>query len=423
MEIKDILEELSVFGNDRPVPKEALAEAVRHKEEIVPILLDSLDAIYEKARAREMEEDFDDPVYGLSAYAVFLLAEMREQSAYPKLLRLLTLDSDDLDFALGDIVSYVGNSLYSTYNGDLNAAKKILCSSNLDPFARGQVLDLLEGIFRDGRLSREELTGFLRERLAALGGSDDEAIFGAMLASLIASIDFYELVEDVREAFRLEKIDLMHMGDFDSFFDYLYNEDRDEQSPRMVTDTAEELSGWACFKDDTPKGPSISEILSWKAGRNDPCPCGSGKKFKKCCLPKQEELLLEDSRGFGWEMEWDRYPPVERQGDRPGLSDFYSEDAIEVDRLAYRALLMLRRPNTWQRSEPWKTKTEAKKLLWDAFEKFQQICETQNLHTVDEYDRAHKLHYYAKEWLDVLGDMLENADEEQYQAVRSVLEG
>ena len=21
-------------------------------------------------------------------------------------------------------------------------------------------------------------------------------------------------------------------------------------------------------------------------GRNDPCPCGSGKKFKKCCLEK-----------------------------------------------------------------------------------------------------------------------------------------
>jgi len=20
-------------------------------------------------------------------------------------------------------------------------------------------------------------------------------------------------------------------------------------------------------------------------GRNDPCPCGSGKKYKKCCLP------------------------------------------------------------------------------------------------------------------------------------------
>jgi preprotein translocase subunit SecA len=26
-----------------------------------------------------------------------------------------------------------------------------------------------------------------------------------------------------------------------------------------------------------------------KIGRNDPCPCGSGKKYKKCCLPKETE--------------------------------------------------------------------------------------------------------------------------------------
>jgi uncharacterized protein YecA (UPF0149 family) len=26
--------------------------------------------------------------------------------------------------------------------------------------------------------------------------------------------------------------------------------------------------------------------LSEKLGRNDLCPCGSGKRFKKCCLPK-----------------------------------------------------------------------------------------------------------------------------------------
>jgi preprotein translocase subunit SecA len=24
-----------------------------------------------------------------------------------------------------------------------------------------------------------------------------------------------------------------------------------------------------------------------KIGRNDPCPCGSGKKYKKCCLLKK----------------------------------------------------------------------------------------------------------------------------------------
>lgn len=26
-----------------------------------------------------------------------------------------------------------------------------------------------------------------------------------------------------------------------------------------------------------------------KIGRNDPCPCGSGKKFKKCCIEKMSE--------------------------------------------------------------------------------------------------------------------------------------
>lgn len=29
-----------------------------------------------------------------------------------------------------------------------------------------------------------------------------------------------------------------------------------------------------------------------KIGRNDPCPCGSGKKFKKCHMGKEEELAL-----------------------------------------------------------------------------------------------------------------------------------
>ena len=28
-------------------------------------------------------------------------------------------------------------------------------------------------------------------------------------------------------------------------------------------------------------------------GRNDPCPCGSGKKFKKCCINKTEDEWRE----------------------------------------------------------------------------------------------------------------------------------
>jgi uncharacterized protein len=30
--------------------------------------------------------------------------------------------------------------------------------------------------------------------------------------------------------------------------------------------------------------------MSEKVGRNDPCPCGSGKKYKSCCLPKEQKM-------------------------------------------------------------------------------------------------------------------------------------
>lgn len=42
---------------------------------------------------------------------------------------------------------------------------------------------------------------------------------------------------------------------------------------------------------DLPKGKNIMEQLAvmrkiQKVGRNDPCPCGSGLKFKKCCIDR-----------------------------------------------------------------------------------------------------------------------------------------
>ena len=33
---------------------------------------------------------------------------------------------------------------------------------------------------------------------------------------------------------------------------------------------------------------SVRKKGTSKVGRNDPCPCGSNKKYKKCCYPKYE---------------------------------------------------------------------------------------------------------------------------------------
>ena len=40
-----------------------------------------------------------------------------------------------------------------------------------------------------------------------------------------------------------------------------------------------------------------------KIGRNAPCPCGSGKKFKKCCIDKTTSSITETSRDYHWSTE------------------------------------------------------------------------------------------------------------------------
>jgi len=65
-----------------------------------------------------------------------------------------------------------------------------------------------------------------------------------------------------------------------------------------IDDTVAEMSWWACFGKEArkPKGHEAIPGASGprkarqsvrpavpKVGWNDPCPCGSGKKYKKCC--------------------------------------------------------------------------------------------------------------------------------------------
>ena len=49
----------------------------------------------------------------------------------------------------------------------------------------------------------------------------------------------------------------------------------------------EKLDGEWRFIDGHIFGPAPVKREEPKIGRNDPCPCGSGKKFKKCCAVAQ----------------------------------------------------------------------------------------------------------------------------------------
>jgi len=57
---------------------------------------------------------------------------------------------------------------------------------------------------------------------------------------------------------------------------------RGERDRSMMT--SEEIDAEQELLDNTPPVEPIK--AEDKPGRNDPCPCGSGKKYKKCCALK-----------------------------------------------------------------------------------------------------------------------------------------
>jgi tetratricopeptide (TPR) repeat protein len=68
----------------------------------------------------------------------------------------------------------------------------------------------------------------------------------------------------------------------------------DQRSPQLFQDKQREAT---LHRENLPRGTRegrshylarIASIEMAKIGRNEPCPCGSGKKYKQCCLAKDE---------------------------------------------------------------------------------------------------------------------------------------
>jgi hypothetical protein len=55
----------------------------------------------------------------------------------------------------------------------------------------------------------------------------------------------------------------------------------------------------------------VADAVKKPIGRNDPCPCGSGKKYKQCCLAKDE--AAERARRA---KQTESAPPVEAEATR-----------------------------------------------------------------------------------------------------------
>ncbi len=94
-----------------------------------------------------------------------------------------------------------------------------------------------------------------------------------------------EVFDDIKQAFKDHLID-------ESFINLSWVEKTVERGQEMVLkdlkednnysligNTIDELRSWDCFNDPAPAVAHSGR----KVGRNEPCPCGSGKKYKRCC--------------------------------------------------------------------------------------------------------------------------------------------
>ena len=68
-------------------------------------------------------------------------------------------------------------------------------------------------------------------------------------------------------------------------FRALYTANGEFCNHHEISTFVKEADGWK-FEDGELIGEKPTVREEPKVGRNDPCPCGSGKKFKKCCGAK-----------------------------------------------------------------------------------------------------------------------------------------
>ena len=275
--------------------------ALDHWDEAAPGLLGVLERY---ADGTDRSED----AVGAAFFILHLAAERRETRAFAPLCRLLK-DAEASEEVLGDgITTSLKGILISTYDGDLEALKGVIEAEQADEYARAGALAVLAYLAATGRVAREEAEAYLLRLHDALRPQHESFVWYGWTWA-VALLGLEAMSDVVRRAFRRGLIDPM-VTNYDLFRE---GSRADAGRPRAdgglpvrqdrpLEDAVGELSGWYAFSDAAkrdrarqaarevasfeppPQGPAFNPYKH--VGRNDPCPCGSGKKFKKCCLPR-----------------------------------------------------------------------------------------------------------------------------------------
>ncbi|MEE8629215.1 MULTISPECIES: SEC-C metal-binding domain-containing protein [Methylobacterium] len=291
----DLVRELSAATY---LPEKAMERALAAPGSIAEPVL----AILDQAADREGEA-LTEPERSLLFWGIHVLASARDTRIHQPLMRLLRRDDDAIAAALGeDYPNTLACLVIGSFEGDAEGLLAAIGGEAPVGIARMQLFHALALLTVDGRIDREAAKAFLvrfdTERLAP---PEAEEVWQGW-EDAVSLIGFDDLVPRLKAA-RKDGRNAGNVIDWETVQETL-KEARLRPKSRARFDNllighlddpvgalAHTREGAQTFQPDLDEdGFPIPERNPYRdVGRNDPCPCGSGKKFKKCCLDKVEQ--------------------------------------------------------------------------------------------------------------------------------------
>jgi len=284
MTLEQALDE--ILDVEPPLKKAAVACIRANREKAIPELLQRMEDIYDEAKNGNVDEFTD-----YHWYPMYLLAEFREPALFPLLLQMLRLDSENFDSVFGDCYhDDYPRVLASCGTADqLPMLRELALDTNIYVFQRLVAVETACIWFAHDMLDRDSHIAFIREMIIATAHEADKEMISFVVISAMET-GLTELQPMVQRLFDEELIDEMLIGKWKDVQKDFANparalrEYKQERFHQLVHDGLKLFDHWSIYSEDKPLPIEKQLAKQKKVGQNDPCPCGSGKKYKKCCF-------------------------------------------------------------------------------------------------------------------------------------------
>jgi tetratricopeptide (TPR) repeat protein len=256
--------------------------------------------------------DYSSDSHSIVIHALHLLRELKACESLPKILSFLEYDFKFLDFWLGDhITDSLWHVLYDLGQSSLHLLREFLFKPGIDTYPKLAVSTAISEMAIQQVVPLDDIEQIYSELFSLLlsATTDDNLIdseFNSFAISDAIDCKLSELQPLVKELFDKGIVSHSLMGNYNEVEKYFDNSIKHHRHNYIFYNIFDYynyiVTNWYGYTEDdesleTPKiqtafnaktlPPELQQIFREKTGRNDPCPCGSGKKYKKCCWEKE----------------------------------------------------------------------------------------------------------------------------------------